>query len=95
MGLRSRGMIDDVRQLRLALPIRVAWVHQAGEIVARTLVGTLRAVRTPWRWWDGFLDSVAVAAGFTAREVLAKLEAVARLRAGELGEAGPLPCPSG
>ena len=68
----------------LRLPIRVTWVRSASEAIARTTAGVLRAVRLPWRWWDGFLDGVPVAAGFTRDEVLGKLEDVARRRCGEM-----------
>lgn len=94
MRARSTRTIQDARQLLLQLPIRIAWVRQAGEIIARTAIGTLRAVRTPWHWWDGFLDGVAVAAGFTVREVLGRLETLARSLAGEQGGLAWLPYPA-
>jgi hypothetical protein len=78
MRWRSRGLIQDVRQLLLDLPERVVWVRRANELVARTAAGLLRAVRLPWRWWDGFRDDEPVAAGFTREEVLRKLEALLR-----------------
>lgn len=77
-------MIEDARQLLLRLPIRVAWVRNASETIARTAIGTLRVVRTPWRVWDGFLNGEPVAGGFTIIEAMSRLEAFARWRAGEI-----------
>ncbi len=83
MRWRSRGTIEDGRQLLLRLPIRIAWVRKARESIARTIIGLLRVVRTPWRIWDGYVDEEAVAGGYSLDEAMTKLEAFARLRAGE------------
>ena len=80
---RSRGRIEDGRQLMLRLPPRVVWQKTARGAVAKTAAGILRAVQLPWRWWDGYLNEVVVAAGFTQAEVVAKLERLVRWRAGE------------
>ena len=37
MTRQTRGLIHDVRQMLLRLPLRVAWIIGEGEAVARTV----------------------------------------------------------
>ncbi len=83
MGWRSRGTINDGRQLPLRLPSRVVWRKTAREAIARTAAGILRAIRLPWRCWDGYLDEAIVACGYTQAEVIGKLERLVLWSTGE------------